>query len=355
MSCAASHLIGRILTVSLASVIASAGYGQCGEGTGVCWEPHAGPGCVLVECCESVCGFAPHCCETNWDQSCADLAIDICDWVTCGTPGSCTSVHEPFGCEDITCCQLLCPFDSYCCFTRWDEFCVEQAERLCGVPACEIAIPAEAVDENEPCYERLNDGCNRPETVMIDVLLPAVRRGTHASGAPRDTDWSRVPLDRPTRLRVELAAEFPGQILLVEGPCLGPLVVHAEAVCVPCGATSFEIDRPAGTYAVIVSAASPGRMHHTALTCDLIDPDNPPDPKDPPPTPSPFGLRYALTITEVPPGLLGDLDGDGAVGQTDLALLLGAWGSTGLGDLDGDGTVGSTDLAILLGAWSPQG
>ncbi len=47
----------------------------------------------------------------------------------------------------------------------------------------------------------------------------------------------------------------------------------------------------------------------------------------------------------------GDLDGDGAVGPTDLALLLGAWGGS-LYDLDGDGSVGASDLALLLGAWS---
>jgi hypothetical protein len=341
--------------VTLAGLCAVGARAQCGAGSGVCWEPHAGPGCVLVACCESVCADAPHCCDVVWDEICSDLAVDICDWVTCGTPGSCLTARGSAGCEDIGCCQLVCPFDSYCCFTRWDEFCVEQAERLCDIPACEIAIPAEAVDENEPCYKRLNDGCNRPETAMIDVALPALRRGTHASGAPRDTDWYRITLDRPTRVRVELSAEFPGQILLVEGPCLGPFVVHEEEVCLPCGTTAFEIDRPAGTYAIIVSAASPGRMHHTALTCDLVDPDNPPDPKDPPPIPSPFGLRYVLAMSEVPTAILGDLDGDGLVGQTDLAILLGGWGGAGVGDLDGDGAIGSTDLAILLGAWSPPG
>lgn len=51
------------------------------------------------------------------------------------------------------------------------------------------------------------------------------------------------------------------------------------------------------------------------------------------------------------PSILGDLDGDGAVGAPDLAILLGQWGGPGSGDLDGDGEVGAGDLAILLGAW----
>ncbi len=50
-----------------------------------------------------------------------------------------------------------------------------------------------------------------------------------------------------------------------------------------------------------------------------------------------------------------DLNGDGTVGASDLAILLGSWGSC-LGcpaDLDGDGAVGPFDLALLLGDWGP--
>jgi hypothetical protein len=50
---------------------------------------------------------------------------------------------------------------------------------------------------------------------------------------------------------------------------------------------------------------------------------------------------------------VADLDGDGTIGSTDLAILLSAWGTSGsVADLDGSGTVGSPDLAILLSAWS---
>lgn len=48
-----------------------------------------------------------------------------------------------------------------------------------------------------------------------------------------------------------------------------------------------------------------------------------------------------------------DLNGDGATGAEDLAILLGAWGpaSGDPADLTGDGIVSAEDLAILLGAW----
>lgn len=48
-----------------------------------------------------------------------------------------------------------------------------------------------------------------------------------------------------------------------------------------------------------------------------------------------------------------DLDGDGAVGASDLAQLLGAWGPNPghPADFDDDGVVSAADLALLLGSW----
>jgi Dockerin type I domain len=47
-----------------------------------------------------------------------------------------------------------------------------------------------------------------------------------------------------------------------------------------------------------------------------------------------------------------DLNNDGVVNAGDLAILLGAWGTTsGPADINGDGIVNASDLSILLGAW----
>ncbi len=61
-------------------------------------------------------------------------------------------------------------------------------------------------------------------------------------------------------------------------------------------------------------------------------------------------LSIAVASVIAPP-CPADLDGDGVVGASDVALLLGAWGMPGPGDLDGNGVVGSGDVALVLGAW----
>ena len=60
-------------------------------------------------------------------------------------------------------------------------------------------------------------------------------------------------------------------------------------------------------------------------------------------------IIYATVVTAT--ACPGDLDGDGAVGGADLAIMLGGWGSSGTTDLDGSGSTDGGDLAILLGAW----
>jgi len=60
--------------------------------------------------------------------------------------------------------------------------------------------------------------------------------------------------------------------------------------------------------------------------------------------------RDCLTIETIG-GAPADLNGDGCVDSSDLAILLAAWGTTGDGDVDGSGATGSGDLAVLLAAW----
>ncbi len=67
--------------------------------------------------------------------------------------------------------------------------------------------------------------------------------------------------------------------------------------------------------------------------------------------------KVKLVVDSIPV-VEADLDFDGVVGPTDLAILLGAWGDEPCGnaiccpaDLNGDGKVTALDLATLLGSW----
>lgn len=60
---------------------------------------------------------------------------------------------------------------------------------------------------------------------------------------------------------------------------------------------------------------------------------------------------YDFVELTVNTGVGADLNGDGAVDASDLAILLGAWGSSGITDLDCSGSTDAGDIAILLGAW----
>lgn len=69
----------------------------------------------------------------------------------------------------------------------------------------------------------------------------------------------------------------------------------------------------------------------------------------------PWSVAVAWLMPETSFTVSEDLDGDGAVGFSDLLILLAAWGPCGTpcpADLDGDGTIGFSDLLLLLSAWS---
>jgi len=49
--------------------------------------------------------------------------------------------------------------------------------------------------------------------------------------------------------------------------------------------------------------------------------------------------------------VLGDFNGDGVVDVSDLMILLGNYGNSGVGDINGDGVVNGNDTQLLLALW----
>jgi hypothetical protein len=87
----------------------------------------------LVSC--GGCG-AGNVCEQG---QCVPLVIDNC-------PGgaSCIEANDDPGCQDAQCCTLVCQQDAFCCDIEWDEPCaklaVAQCPKTCGDGVCDPAI-----------------------------------------------------------------------------------------------------------------------------------------------------------------------------------------------------------------------
>lgn len=59
---------------------------NCGS-AGACNVVHATPGCDDTTCCNIVCNLLPSCCDSGWDQSCVDIAIPECGYYSCTPVG----------------------------------------------------------------------------------------------------------------------------------------------------------------------------------------------------------------------------------------------------------------------------
>jgi hypothetical protein len=351
MNCAA-------LLPCFAMLCASAGAAAQCPAPGDCREVHETPGCEMPQCCEIVCKINPLCCDITWDQGCVDIALEECEGINCPAAGDCEAAHPTPGCSDFECCDLIVTIDPWCTFASWDEVCAQQAARYCGKSVCDIAASS-APDENEPCYERLNDGwASGIASTRLSLACGASLQGKLFSGGPRDLEWFAFDGVDRRRLVFEVEAEFPIELQLLLGGEDGPNEVRWLAPLGLCdGKRTVNFIAPPGAVTLILGVGDSDRAWRRALECDQIDPDNPPDPDDPPPVQL-TGTRWVGRVDCLP---LGDIDGDGSVGAADLGFLLNAWGPIDAGvaydplqldaDLNGDGEVGAQDLALLLGTW----
>ncbi|MBM4112082.1 MAG: hypothetical protein FJ253_01720 [Phycisphaerae bacterium] len=65
---------------------------ECGDPcAGDCFTAHEGRACNDPVCCAGVCGVMPECCDTAWDQACADLALEL---PACGNKGPAVTINE---------------------------------------------------------------------------------------------------------------------------------------------------------------------------------------------------------------------------------------------------------------------
>lgn len=333
------------------------GFPACGPPAGACNEPHGGLGCFTPACCKAVCAFEPACCESAWDEYCVFLAQIECVGLICPSPGSCYEPHPTRGCDDEECCGRVGRLDPFCRTTAWDELCVIQAQLFCDLPACALPPPPpESLPEEEPCYKRLNQGCTPLANGVAEWLsldCDSKWHGTISTTSPRDTDWMRLELAEPRRVRLEVRGEFPLRLFLLKGSCDGAMHTIEDRAAIDCNAVVIERCLEPGLYHAVIGIGIADRLISSGQPCDEVDPDAPPPgPDEPPFVPGYFGLDWRASLLCGVGALTGDYNGDGVVDGSDLGTLLGFWGPNPEGDLDCDGTVDGADLGILLGNWA---
>jgi hypothetical protein len=118
-----------------------------------------------------VCDIDPYCCDTLWDDICVTEATQLC--AGCGTEaaGDCFTENGTPGCYDSACCAAVCAFDPYCCETMWDDICAEEALATCALP-CRGDVPfvsAGAVDVQDLLFVLAAWGETGPPRPRADV------------------------------------------------------------------------------------------------------------------------------------------------------------------------------------------
>ncbi len=111
------------------------GLNACNSSVGDCFSAHAGRGCQDATTCTNVFAVDPYCGDTSWDGLCAQKADGIVNgFPTCSaTSGSCLTGKATPGCDDSACCQSICESDPFCCLTQWDDVCASDTGEICGL------------------------------------------------------------------------------------------------------------------------------------------------------------------------------------------------------------------------------
>ncbi len=406
-----------VAVLGAANLTAAAGAGGCVSSNESCFDPHGSPSCNDDQCCAIVCALDPWCCNVEWDQPCATLAIELCSDCGFATAGDCGEANGNPACNNPDCCQTICNLMPECCETAWDAACAQLANDLVDLlGACEpVWIPGPAppglpigvatLDPAHACSDCLvvsNIGASGDDGVefMHDELgppfagycaasvdfepLPAATFGTALIGQA-GLDIGTAQLSLETRATFGLFLGQPAAVITTNAPNLGytnfnfRVLLGGETVAAldnipwPDGLVAGAEAMPSG-FDLFGSADGIGFgwvwLQPVVITMNtevgpiVLGDTLIVETAAPPPPDTRLGRIQAraalvpgpLTITAVeldPVTCVGDLDGDGLIGASDLAVLLAAWGPNPFhpADFNFDGFVDSADLATLLAAW----
>lgn len=293
-----------------------------------------------------------------------------------GTPGepipgtTCCAPNGGVGCNDAECQAAVCGADPFCCDTEWDQICADQALTLCA----DVCNVGGTDDPNGGCN-------NAVPAFGVIANGQTICGQAPASGGTRDTDWYNITIGSTTDVTLTLTSQFPATAFLLDATDCGAIELLGQVVneaadggsCNTASATFADI--APGSYTVFVGAgdeaggifegvfcnenagygvtidfgggAATGACCQGACECTIetqadctaaggvYNGDG-----------STCGGNGACTDA-----CPGDLNLDGTSNSVDLNILLAAFGSNANGDLDCNGVTNSVDLNLLLAAF----
>ncbi len=135
----------------------------------------------------------------------------------CGEGGSCCEPNfGSVGCSDTECCQTICAGDPFCCETEWDDICADQALTGCAACLVDCSLPAFTGQEQEPCGSDFNGGCNGGGVEFVSTLPAAIKGSFWADADSRDTDWYEVTISESSTISMSVYSTMPCFAALVD-------------------------------------------------------------------------------------------------------------------------------------------
>jgi len=309
------------------------------------------------------------------------VTLNFIPELSCGDPnaGSCCE-PSPLGlgyCDDADCCATVCALDAFCCDTAWDNVCANMAftecSPLCGepIPPYECTSPGANPYASTPAFAGTGGiacaggGITTPNAYAVVFSQNDLGAAYSFSCVNFGLDNSAEYLEGVVGVWIDPTGGDPmiGELVAVDSAPVGLYTGQDQQVTVlfPTGSLCVELT---GSETLVVTLSIPQASTgfctfagDTTGATTYIQSNN-------------CGLADFVTLDSIgftankwwvelsgdfgcEDGIIGDLNQDGFVNGADLSILLSAWGTADpVADLNGDGTVNGADLSIQLSNWT---
>ena len=262
------------------------------------------------------------------DTGATELVITfIGDAPSCGDAGtlSCCTAHATPFCEDAACCTQICAADAFCCDTQWDQVCANAA--IAGCTNCQVAPPA-----NDECAAAVNLPVGVTPFSTQGATGTTVACTKFGNGNIYNDIWFSHTATGNGELVISLCGSSFDTKIAVFDACGGALVAcdddaDAPSTCVGTLQSEVRFTPTCGTsYRISIGAYGATGFGTGNITVTASGSCGTPCPADlnGDGVVSSFDVAALLNGWGTP---TPDLNGDGIVGSADVAVLLNAWGN----------------------------